>query len=29
VMKQRFNHSTLVRRTRRAGRDWKRRWGNR
>jgi hypothetical protein len=29
VMKQRWNHSTLVRRTRRAGRDWKRRWDNR
>jgi hypothetical protein len=29
TMKQRWNHSTLVRRTRRAGRDWKRRWDNR
>ena len=29
VMKQRWNHNTLVRRTRRASRDWKRRWRNR
>lgn len=29
VMSQRWNHSKIVRRTRRAGRDWKRRWDNR
>jgi hypothetical protein len=29
TVKQRWNHNTLVRRTRRAGRDWKRRWDNR
>jgi hypothetical protein len=29
VMKQRFEHNTLVRRTRRAGRNLKRRWDNR
>jgi hypothetical protein len=29
VLKQRFEHNTLVRRARRAGRDWKRRWDNR
>jgi hypothetical protein len=29
LMKQRWNHNTLVRRTRRAGRNWKRRWDNR
>jgi hypothetical protein len=28
-LKQRFDQAPLVRRTRRAGRDWKRRWGNR
>ncbi|HEY7629113.1 MAG TPA: hypothetical protein VH817_00335 [Thermoleophilaceae bacterium] len=28
-MKLRWNHNTLVRRGRRAGRDWKRRWDNR
>lgn len=29
TLKQRWNQATLVRRTRRAGRDWKRRWDNR
>jgi hypothetical protein len=29
VMKQRWNHSTIVRRTRRVGRDWRRKWDNR
>ena len=29
LMKQRWNHSTLVRRTRRKGRDWRRKWDNR
>jgi hypothetical protein len=29
ALKQRFDHSMLVRRTRRAGRNWKRRWENR
>src|SRR5256885_11167529 len=29
LTKQRWNHSTIVRRTRRAGRDLKRRWDNR
>jgi hypothetical protein len=29
VLKQRWEHSTIVRRTRRAGRNWKRRWENR
>ena len=29
TLKQRWDHNTLVRRSRRAGRDWKRRWGNR
>jgi hypothetical protein len=29
LLKQRWNHSTLVRRTRRAGRDWRRKWDNR
>jgi hypothetical protein len=29
VMKERWDQATIVRRTRRAGRDWKRRWDNR
>ena len=29
LMKERRNQATIVRRTRRAGRDWKRRWDNR
>jgi hypothetical protein len=29
VMKQRFDQAGLIRRTRRRGRDWKRRWDNR
>ena len=29
TLKQRWDQATLVRRTRRAGRDWKRRWDNR
>jgi hypothetical protein len=29
LMKERWNQATIVRRTRRAGRDWKRRWDNR
>lgn len=29
VLKQRWDQAPIVRRTRRAGRDWKRRWGNR
>jgi hypothetical protein len=29
LVKQRFNQAGIVRRTRRAGRDWKRRWDNR
>jgi hypothetical protein len=29
LMKQRWNQATIVRRTRRAGRNWKRRWDNR
>ncbi|HEX6459513.1 MAG TPA: hypothetical protein VF032_11400 [Thermoleophilaceae bacterium] len=29
VLKQRWDQATIVRRTKRAGRDWKRRWGNR
>jgi hypothetical protein len=29
LMKQRFDQAGIVRRTRRAGRDWKRRWDNR
>jgi hypothetical protein len=29
VFKQRLDQAPLVRRTRRAGRDWKRRWDNR
>jgi hypothetical protein len=29
LLKERWDQSTIVRRSRRAGRDWKRRWGNR
>jgi hypothetical protein len=29
LMKERWDQATIVRRTRRAGRDWKRRWDNR
>jgi hypothetical protein len=29
LLKERWNHATLVRRTRRAGRNFKRRWDNR
>jgi hypothetical protein len=29
LMKQRWNHNSLVRRTRRKGRDWRRKWDNR
>ena len=29
LLKQRWDQATIVRRTKRAGRDWKRRWGNR
>jgi len=29
LLKERWNHATLVRRTKRAGRDFKRRWDNR
>ncbi len=29
TLKQRWDQATIVRRTRRAGRDWKRRWNNR
>lgn len=29
LMRERWDQATIVRRTRRAGRDWKRRWDNR